>query len=521
MKQVILFTTLLLSISCTTEEKETSLLISQPVHVADADWEFKGTENMIFVPENRNDPQSRKIPLHFMRFPAKIESTLPPVVFLGAGPGEPYSTAVFYKGRRAEAWRYELNFVNQNRDVILINQRGNSDSPGMQIPEFRYKWNNGGSLDKPFDLAKRGQNRKDAYAAQIKAYTEQGIDLRGYDVLHFVDDIEAVRKQLNYKKIALVGVSFASQWALGYIQRYPEYVDRALLSGVEPLDYNYDDPQERWKVLEKIEVYAMADGVIAKDLPKIGLLEAFKTIITRLEKQPETVVLKRINNGEDETIVVGADDLRFNYLNPKADSYADDAQSWPKYITEMYNGDFKFLALMSQGRVYNSSALITDPLFNNSLGVSAAREVEINNRPAHKWLGDVNNHYTWTRDICPSPKVSDAFRIPKKHDIPIILIQGDMDTNTPYGNSEFLIKHLKKGHLLTVKRGFHSAKRAMIFTDSTLTNSVYEFMNIDFEMTSFETFKKTLPAEFELPEFKFWPIQGESLYEKYSKEEGN
>lgn len=518
MKQVFLVTALLLALSCKTKEKETAMFISQPIYVADDDWEFEGTENMIFVPENRNNPKSRKIPLHFMRFPAKKASTLPPVVFLGAGPGEPYSTAVFYKGRRAEAWRYELNFVNQNRDVILINQRGNSESPGMQIPEFRYKWNNGGSLDKPFDLAIRGQNRKEAYAAQTKAYTEQGIDLRGYDVLHFVDDIEAVRRQLNVEKIALVGVSFASQWALGYVQRYPEHVDRALLSGVEPLDYNYDDPQERWKVLEKIEAYAMADSNIARDLPKIGLLEAFKTIIDRLEKKPETVVLKGINDGEDETIVVGADDLRFNYLNPEGNTYADDAQSWPKYITEMYRGDFRFLALMSQGRIYNSSSRMINPLFNNSLGVSKEREAEINDKPAYKWLGDVNNHYTWTRDICPSPKVSADFRIPKKHDIPIVLIQGDMDTNTPYGNSEFLIKHLEKGHLLTIKRGFHNAKRAMIFADRELTNSVYEFMNIDFESTSFETFKKTLPNEYALPEFKFWPIQSESLYKKYAEE---
>ncbi len=357
MKNILLYSFVLLLLACKQNSNEGSKLsldkfvISQPVHVADDDWSFRGTENMLFVPENRNDPNSRKIPLHFFRFPAKDTATLPPVVFLGAGPGEPYSTEVFYKGRRAEAWRYELNFVNQHRDVILINQRGNSSSPGMQIPEFRYKWNNGDSLDKPFDLALMGQNRKAAYAAKIQTYQESGIDLRGYDILHFVDDIETVRQHLNVEKIALIGVSFASQWALGYVQRYPKNVDRALLSGVEPLDHNYDDPQERWRVLEKIERYAETDPNIAKDLPKIGLLEAFKTVIPRLEKKPETVVLKGIDDGKDLTIVVGADDLRYSYLNPESGTYANDAQSWPKYITEMYRGDFRFLALISQGRV--------------------------------------------------------------------------------------------------------------------------------------------------------------------------
>jgi hypothetical protein len=92
-----------------------------------------------------------------------------------------------------------------------------------------------------------------------------------------------------------------------------------------------------------------------------------------------------------------------------------------------------------------------------------------------------------------------------------------MDTNTPYGNSEFLIKHLENGHLLTIKRGFHNAKRELIFDNRELTNSVYEFMNVDFNKKSFNEFKKTLPEEYALPEFDFLPIKGESLYDKYNR----
>ncbi len=502
----------------TTVQKDSNdFVVSLPVYVADDDWSFTGTENMLFVPENRNSETSRKIPLHFFHFPAKGTATLPPVVFLGAGPGEPYSVKVFYDGKRAEAWRYELDFVNQNRDVILINQRGNPDTPGMQIPQFKYKWNNGGSLETPFDPNLRNDKRKAAYTESIAVYTKNGIDLRGYDILHFVDDIEAVRTHLKTEKIALIGNSFASQWALGYIQRYPLHVDRALFSGVEPLDHNYDDPQGIWEVFEKIEAYAQQDPNVSRSLPKIGLVEAFKTVIERLERHPETVVLKGFDDGRDVTIVVGADDLRFNKLNPRVQSYSAEIESWPKYITEMYHGDFRYLAMLSYGRIYNSSSLMIDPLVNNSLGISKKREAILKKRPAVKWLGDINQHYTATRDICPSPKVEDAFRLHKVHDIPLLLIQGDMDLSTPYDNATFLMETLNKGHLLTIKRGFHNAKRALIFANRELTDSVYEFMNIDFEHTEFEAFKKQLPKEFTLPEFQFWPIQGESLYEKHTK----
>lgn len=524
MKNILLFGFVIFLVSCEQNQHKTAVdhpnqfVISQPVHVSDDEWSFSGTENMLFVPENRNDPNSRKIPLHFFRFPAKDTATLAPVVFLGAGPGEPYATEVFYNGRRAEAWRYELNFVNKNRDVILINQRGNSDTPGMQIPEFKYKWNNGGTLETPFDLSIRNANRKAAYSEAIKRYKDSGVDLQGYDIMHFVDDIEAIRSYLDTEKIALMGNSFASQWALGYIQRYPTRVDRALFSGIEPLDHNYDDPQGIWKVLEKIEAYALEDPNIAKDLPEIGLIAAFKAVIERLEKTPQTVVLEGFNDGQDETIVVGADDLRFNKLNPRVKSYSAEIESWPKYITEMYHGDFRYLALLSSGRMYNSGSLMINPLFNNSLGISKAREEVINKRPATRWLGDINSHYTATRDICPAPKVPNDFRVHKEHSIPILLIQGDMDLSTPYENATFLMKTLKKGHLITVKRGFHNAKRAFIFGNPELADATFEFMTIDFSETSFETFKSTLTDEYALPEFKFWPMNGKSLFDTYVDE---
>lgn len=496
-----------------TSKTDLPVSLSQPITIEDDDWRFDGTENILLVSENRNQENSRDIALHFFKFPAREKSNLPPVVFLGAGPGEPYSADVFYKGRRAEAWRTELNFVNQKRDVILINQRGNSNAPGMQMLNFKYKWNNGGTLEQAFDIDKMNKNRRAAYLKKVKEFQELGIDLRGYDILHFIDDIDEVRKFLGYDKVAFIGNSFASQWALGYIQRYPQHVDRALLSGIEPLDHNYDDPKGIWEVFKKINSYAMRDATLASQLPKGGLIEAFKVIIKRLEKEPQAVTIKD-EEGNNMTIVVGADDFRFNKTYPYSEGYRSEIESWPKYITELYNRDYRVLASASIGRIYNSSSLMINPLFNNSLGISAEREKEICQRESRQWLGEINGHYTSTRDICPAPKVLDDFRQHKKHDIPIVLIQGDMDLSTPYENAIFLTDYLENAHLITVKRGSHNAKRALIFADSVLTSKIYHFMNVDFEKDAFIGFSKTLPLTFDLAQFTFWDIKGEALFEK-------
>ncbi len=520
MKWISLTTIVVAFFTCDTPSEQAKALnsVSQPVLIKGEGWEFKGTENLIFVPENRRDPASRHLALHYFHFPAREKSDLPPVAFLGAGPGEPYSVRVFYDGDRAKAWRFELDFVNQKRDVLLINQRGNSDAPGLQIPNFRYRWKNG-SFEEPLDLEIRGEYRRKAYQEAITRYQSQGVDLRGYDIISFIDDIDAVRKHISAEKLALVGNSFASQWALGYIQRYPDRVDRALLSGIEPLDHNYDDPQGIWNVFERIEAYAEGDNSIANKLPEVGLTEAFKEIVRRLESAPVTVHLDIPQEEIDEQVIVGVDDFRFSRMDPFANSYRGEIGSWPKYITELYNGDYRTLALRSRGRGGRSHALMIDALFNNSLGISPERERELNNREARKWLGDLASHYTATRDICPATKVDPMFRKHVSHNIPMILIQGDMDLSTPYENATFLMQYLENGHLLTVKNGSHNAKRAMIFGDSLLTERVYEFMNIDFAKTDFLTFKKQLPDTFELPAFEFWDIEGKSLFDIYTEEE--
>ncbi len=528
MKNIIIITVHLLVMGCAVKHptKPSSqfsnhqLILSQPITISTEQAVFHGSENLLQVPENRNEPSGRLLALHFFRFEAKQKTDLPPVIFLGAGPGEPYDVVHFSEseyGNRAKSWVWELAFVNQKRDLILINQRGNPNAPGLPLDSFAFKYKNG-EQDQPFDWNLRNKNRAHALEEYIKSFQETDVDIKGYSILEMVEDIESIRKLYNDPKLALIGTSFGSQWALAYMRQYPQNVDRAILSGLEPLDRNHDKPSDRWRVMTKIADYAAADPSIAPYLPEGGLINAYQTIIEKLEKGPVDVKLNVPAEDLNETILIGLDDFRMGYRNPYARGRLESINSWPKYITEIYQGDMRTLALRSIGRGGNSNSLALSALVDKSLGGNEEWVNQVNQDPASRWLGPINGYLDEFMKIEPNMDVGDEFRQQQKNKIPLIMIQGDMDLNTPIENAYYLQPFFSQNHLITVKRGTHTAKRAFILSDSELASDVYQFMNLDFNKTSFKDFKATLPDTYELPSFEFWPITGESLFDKYTQE---
>lgn len=530
MKLSIQLTLLLVFFSCTSRSqppktapdpfssKQTRQLVSHPLSIdGEEGLDFHGTENLILVPENRANAKSRMISIHFFHFPAKEKATLPPVFYLPGGPGGSYARKHFYEsygGKRATAWTTELEVYNKNRDLIIVNQRGNSDAPGFSIPDYEYSFVRG-YKEEAFDRVAKAERQRDAFAKSIEKFKKMGMDPAGYDILNIVDDLEDIRMHYGYDKIALVGTSFGSQWALAYMQRHKGHVDRALLSGVEPLDHTYDDAQEIWKVYEQLAELAESDPGIKDDLPEVGLLEAFKTIVKRLEDGPIKVKLDIPELGIKATVPIGVGDFHYSTMSPIANSRKSAMESWPQYVSELYEEDYRVIALMAyRGRAGNTSTLMMSHSIDNSLGISADRDKQLQSREANRWLGDPSVNYRQTKKVSPTPIVDPAFRIPEKNNTPVLMIQGNMDWNTPFSNASYLMPFLENGHLLEVEGGTHGAKRELILEDEVLALKLFSFMSKDFEKTSFESFQQTLPTSFKLPKLTFTTLDSQSLFEQ-------
>ncbi|MEM6803531.1 MAG: alpha/beta fold hydrolase, partial [Bacteroidota bacterium] len=495
--------------------------VSQPIHILEETFEFIGTENLILLPENRENPQSREIAIHFLHFPAKIADSLAPVFFLPGGPGAFFTIEDFELergGTWAKVWTYELKSLNKYRDIIILNQRGNTNAPGLPISDFRYRYRRG-FKDKAFDREAKAIRQKEAFAKALEKFQAKGIDVKGYDILNMVEDIEDVRKHFSYEKIALIGASFGSQWGLAYMKQYEHRVDRALMSSVEPLDYAYDDAAEVWKVYQKLGKLAEEDADLKTQLPDIGLVEAYKAVVKKLEEGPLQIPLDIPEAGIKDTIELGLGDLHYSPMSPIAEGRRDALASWPKYVTELYQGEFRLLALrIYQGREGYARSSVFGHLIDNSLGITAQRDQLLLSREANRWLGDPSVNYRQTRKVSPTAVVSDEFRQLAKQDIPLLMIQGDMDWNTPLANATDLLPYYPQGHLITVGKGTHSSRRELILDNPELGDLILHFMDIDLEKESLSDYYKQLPSRHELSKLNFTPIKGESLYEKLKQD---
>ena len=490
-------------------------ILSNPFKIDKQGVHFSGTENIILVPENRRKKNSRLIGVHYYHLKAKTISNLSPVFYLPGGPGDKFDENSFFiknSEQRKESRIYMMEKLNKKRDVFIINQRGNSRAPGFNMPNFTF------SFEDPTGLTRKEDsiNLSDSFAHAIKKFETLGVDVSGYDIMNHIADIDDIRKTANVDKILLYGNSFGSQSALCYINKYPHHVDRIMLSGVEPIDYAYDDPAHVWNVFERLDQDAQQDSLISSHLPGDGLVAAFKTIIDRLTSNPLEYPIKIPELGIDNTVLIEAEDLKNNIGLPFADSRKEYLETWPKYVTELHNGNYTMLALhlFQTQSSSKKTGLMIAPLMDNSLGISNSRDSILQNRKELRYIADPNIFYRFTAAASPTPIIPSSFRKQMKTDIPLLIIQGNMDWSTPIENAQYLTEHFPNSHLFTLIRGTHGSRDELISENKAVADQLYEFINIDFRKTSFSEFKESLPNDYKLEDFTYVPIFGKTILEQ-------
>lgn len=174
------------------------------------------------VPENRNDPHSRKIKLKFgvIRSSAQLASK-DMVVLLAGGPGQ----------AATENWPAvagALQPLLAHRHVLLLDQRGTGGSNPLICKAEEAP---AGSHD---DESRFDANKVRDEASRCLRQLDGKADPRFYTTTVAVQDLEDLRQALGAPSFDLVGVSYGTRMAQQYLMRHGDAVRSVILDGVAP-----------------------------------------------------------------------------------------------------------------------------------------------------------------------------------------------------------------------------------------------------------------------------------------------
>lgn len=460
------------------EAKENWAIYANPLELKGESDLLHAEEGYIAVPENRGKAGSRMILVNYLRVFARTPSGKDPVFMLPGGPGDLTDRRDF-----AKTWYPKNEFralvtkYTSDRDMVIVNQRGNHYVLGANgIFEAPAPSLSGASKQAHIEAWKR------SLKSTFDLLTARGVDIEGYDFLNTVADVEDVRAALGYKKIILYGFSFGSQLGLGYLRQHPDHVSRALFSGVEPLDYGYDSPDDLWAALMRIAQRAETSP-IADQLPKVGLQGAVEEILRRLREKPAEVTIEDPSTKAPRKVIVTAEDFQYALLRPlkpwRGVPLSETARIWPKFVTEIYNGDYRYVAQRKLDGLFSFTGTINLPLVDHSLGISAVRDQQLGREKAIRLIGDPNAQYRAWSDITPTSVISDKIRSAHPIDVPVLLVQGDIDLQTPLENAEHQREFLQHGALVVVENGTHHTSYEVLQHDPQLSARLEQFIRFD------------------------------------------
>jgi pimeloyl-ACP methyl ester carboxylesterase len=176
------------------------------------------------VPENRSKPGSRSIRLPVVMLPAVDKKANDPIVYMEGGPGGPVvpSAQVMVDAK-----------INQNRDVILLGQRGSLYAkPSLICPEVDAT--NGPLVN----MMRNGLEAQRLYVGANTAcrdrLVKEGVDLSGYNTTENATDFAELRQALNIPEWNVLGVSYGTDLALTYMRQHPQGVRSVTIDSVLP-----------------------------------------------------------------------------------------------------------------------------------------------------------------------------------------------------------------------------------------------------------------------------------------------
>jgi pimeloyl-ACP methyl ester carboxylesterase len=274
----------------------------------------------ISVPENRANPDSRMIQVHYVRFAATGNKHGSPIVYLSGGPGGSGINTAKYPN-----FRFPLFMaLREHGDVIALDQRGtglSKDTPRCKSSQFML-------------MTERQSEANIILQYQLAAkecvgfWSRQGIDILGYNTAESAKDLDALREHFQADKLSLWGISYGSHLEFSAIKQFPSKIDKVVIASAEGLNQTVKLPFETDRYFDRLQAAINTQAEAAKQYPDI------KKLMFRVHKQLEEQPLKVMLENKDGTKQAFL--FQRHHLQGLASGMIADPQRFVGYLLKLY-----------------------------------------------------------------------------------------------------------------------------------------------------------------------------------------
>jgi pimeloyl-ACP methyl ester carboxylesterase len=429
---------------------------------ADSGEEVEAFRGELFVPENRSDPNSRNIPLRYVRFAATGKHPGAPIIYLAGGPGG--------SGVAAAKWRRFPLFMAMREfgDVIALEQRGaglSDDTPkcisATIIP-------NDEVLSEAAALSLLRQS-----VVQCRAFWEkQGVDLRGYTTIESAYDLDDLRVHLGAEKITLWGISYGSHLALAALKEMGGRIDRVVIASAEGLDQTVKLPSRTDAYFDRLQVAIDAQPEAKAAYPDVKAL--MRRVHAKLEANP---VMLHLEGADGEN----ADYLLQKYIMQMMASALISDPERAAMLLQLYvaadAGFYDPIAGVVQQYFLEPQPQLSwraMPLaMDLASGISDERLALVQHEAKDALIGDLLNFpMPHLRGVFEDIELGDGFREAPVSNVPTLLLTGTLDGRTYPESQQEAVSGLANVTTVTVQNAGHN----LFMNSPEVTQVIQRFM---------------------------------------------
>jgi pimeloyl-ACP methyl ester carboxylesterase len=410
-------------------------IILKPCRVAEVEGEAKCGKYAVY--EDRVAQRGRQIDLNLVLLPALNARHAPDALFiLAGGPGQ---AATELSGFIARTFAR----VRQERDIVLVDQRGTGESNGLKCDLYGDKIQGYLGDLLPLEAIKPCYGRWD-----------QRADLRFYTTPLAMDDLDEVRAALGYDKINLFATSYGTRAAQVYMRRYPERVRSAILKGTTPVSETFPRliAHDAQRSLDLVIEDCEKNAVCHKGYPNFR--REFAEVLARFERDGISVQIANEENGKVERgqLSRGAFITTLRSLLQSTGTIA----RLPMLINEAYKGNYAPYAreVLTIRRGFAKSVSLG--VFLSVINNEDLRLIETDQAEG-TFMRDY--YYQQLRQACnllPRGTVPTGYREPVVSSAPVLLISGQFDPAAPPQNGDLVAGNLRNSRHIVLRSGSHS-----------------------------------------------------------------